>query len=65
MTKSNILNKIKLKKEEIDLYIIIGKDKYIIFKGKEFKKYSRYNIYNSKRKIKKLIYKYMNIRKDN
>ena len=65
MTKSNILNKIKLKKEEIDLYIIIGKDKYIIFEGKEFKKYRRYNIYYSKRKIKKLIYKYMHIRKDN
>ena len=45
--------KTELNKEEIDDKIISGKNDSIFFEGKEFKKYSRYNIYNSKRKIKK------------
>ena len=42
----------------------MGKFIPFFFEGKEFKKYSRYNIYNSKRKIKKIIYKCINNRKD-
>ena len=36
----------------------------IIFDGKEYRRYSRYNYYNNKRKINKIIYKCINIRKD-
>ena len=36
----------------------------IIFDGKEYRSYSRYNYYNNKRKINKIIYKCINIRKD-
>ena len=36
----------------------------IFFEGKEFKKYSRFIYYNEKRKIKKIIYKCINNRKD-
>ena len=32
--------------------------------GKEYRSYTRYNYYNNKRKINKIIYKCINIRKD-
>lgn len=62
--KTELNYKTELNKEEIDDKIISGKNDSIFFEGKEFKKYSRYNIYNSKRKIKKIIYKCINNRKD-
>ena len=37
-------------------------DETIIFNGREYKYYSRYNKYYNTRKIKKLIYKCVNIR---
>ena len=55
--ENNITNKKEINyntgfsKEVIDDKIINGKNDSILFGGKEFKKYSRYNIYNSKRKI--------------
>ena len=49
--KTELNYKTELNKEEIDDKIISGKNNSIFFEGKEFKKYSRYNIYNSKRKI--------------
>ena len=39
-------------------------DETIIFNGREYKYYSRYNKYYNTRKIKKLIYKCVNIRKN-
>ena len=62
--KSDPLYNNGLSKEILDDQIIKNKDNSIYFKGKEFKKYSRYNIYNSKRKLKKIIYKCVNNRKD-
>ena len=61
--KDNIKNE-KINNEEININSIKKENESIFFDGKEFKKYSRYNIYNSKRKIKKVIYKCINIRKD-
>ena len=49
---------------EIDNTGITKYNDSIIFEGKEFRSYSRYNIYNSKRKIKKTIFKCINIRRD-
>ena len=52
------------KAEEIEVNLLKKVDDSIFFEGKEFKKYSRFNYYNDKRKIKKIIYKCINNRKD-
>ena len=52
------------KAEEIEENLLKKVDDSIFFEGKEFKKYSRFNYYNDKRKIKKIIYKCINNRKD-
>ena len=36
----------------------------IIFDGKEYRSYNKYNYYNNKRKMNKIIYKCINIRKE-
>jgi len=62
--KKNVQNKRKNNNFEIvDDEITKCKDS-IIFNGKECRSYSRYNYYNNKRKINKIVYKCINIRKD-
>ena len=63
---SNIYNKDKNynDKGNLDNNLKIITDESIIFKGKEFKNYNRVNMYNTKRKIKKIIDKCINMRKD-
>ena len=50
--------------KEITNNINLKDDNTLIFNGKEYKNYSRINKYNKKRKIKKIIYKCINLRKD-
>ena len=54
LNKTCIKDKAKIKSNEIEDNLIRKKEDSIFFEGKEVKKYSRYNIYNEKRKIKKL-----------
>ena len=63
----NKTNKIEMKTnnvKEIEDNLLKKQEDSIFFEGKEFKKYSRFNYYNEKRKIKKIIYKCINNRKD-
>ena len=62
--KEKHFSKIKDNNAEIENKNITLTNDSIFFEGKEYKKFSRYNTYNSKRKIKKIIYKCINIRKD-
>ena len=63
---SNIYNNDKSYKDKgnLDNNIKIISEESIIFNGKEFKNYKRINMYNTKRKIKKIIYKCINMRKN-
>ena len=63
---SNIYNNDKNYKDKGNLDNNIKKisEDSIIFNGKEFKNYNRINMYNTKRKIKNIIYKCINLRKD-
>ena len=67
-TGSTLKNKNKIEQicnndgEIID--IKIGLKDCILYNGKEYKKYQKVNKYNNKRKIKKIIYKCKNYRKD-
>ena len=54
----------KIINSEISNSKITKFDDIIIYNGKEYRSFSRYNRYNSKRKTKKIIYKCINIRKD-
>ena len=60
--KLNNINKPNTNEIDINTLKMLKNSLYL--NEKEFKPFSRYNIYNNKRKIKKIIYKCANIRKD-